>query len=304
MQWKKAKENHLPRLLRCFADTFNNKHYTSKEKEKKGGKKPRLTKKSLWRRDENTWNSTNFPNNHTQMGIPPIRIDYPLPHPQSLPHHPRGAYLGAREPSQRALSNRISSQPKVIRHPRRGGGWGWSPGKRGKGGGHRAGSEKREQRERETERRNKGQKDREGGSERNAGRDESRQRIRLNFFACDVRPLLFSTLPSARNSIFVSARVYIRFSDNLPRQWEDTLHRAPPVYIPIAAVYPPISAGADENELSSFEPSSFTDPAPNSNGRARRLPLRARRQRRRTKTRLRVIRWCVYRASVGRGVTG
>lgn len=48
------------------------------------------------------------------MGIPPIRIDYPLPHPQSLPHHPRGAYLGAREPSQRALSNRISSQPKVI----------------------------------------------------------------------------------------------------------------------------------------------------------------------------------------------
>lgn len=114
MQWKKAKENHLPRLLRCFADTFNNKHYTSKEKEKEGGKKPRLTKKSLWRRDENTWNSTNFPNNHTQMGIPPIRIDYPLPLPQSLPHHPRGAYLGAREPSQRALSNRISSQPKVI----------------------------------------------------------------------------------------------------------------------------------------------------------------------------------------------
>lgn len=85
-------------------------------------------------------------------------------------------------------------------------------------GGHRAGSEKREQRERETERRNKGQKDREGGSERNAGRDESRQRIRLNFFACDVRPLLFSTLPSARNSIFVSARVYTRFCDNLPRQ--------------------------------------------------------------------------------------
>lgn len=175
------------------------------------------------------------------MGIPPIRIDYPLPHLQSLPHHPRGAYLGAREPSQRALSNRISSQPKVIRHPRRGGGWGWSPGKRGKGGGHRAGSEKREQRERETERRNKRQKDQEGGSERNAGRDESRQRIRLNFFACDVRPLLFSTLPSARNSIFVSARVYTRFSDNLPRQWEDTLHRAPPVYIPIATVYPPIS---------------------------------------------------------------
>lgn len=164
MQWKKAKENHLPRLLRCFADTFNNKHYTSKEKEKKGRKKPRLTKKSLWRRDENTWNSTNFPNNHTQMGIPPIRIDYPLPHPQSLPHHPRGAYLGAREPSQRALSNRISSQPKVIRHPRQGGGWGWSPGKRGKGGGHRAGSEKREQRERETERRNKRQKDQEGGA--------------------------------------------------------------------------------------------------------------------------------------------
>lgn len=163
---------------------------------------------------------------------------------------------------------------------------------------------KKENKERETERRNKRQKDREGGSERNAGRDESRQRIRLNFFACDVRPLLFSTLPSARNSIFVSARVYTRFSDNLPRQWEDTLHRAPPVYIPIATVYPPISAGADENELSSFEPSSFTDPAPNSNGRARRLPLRARRQRRRTKTRLRVIRWCVYRASVGRGVTG
>lgn len=33
MQWKKAKENHLSRLLHS---TFNNKDYTSKEKEKKG----------------------------------------------------------------------------------------------------------------------------------------------------------------------------------------------------------------------------------------------------------------------------
>lgn len=36
MQWKKAKENHLSRLLRCLSSTFNNKDYTSKEKEKKG----------------------------------------------------------------------------------------------------------------------------------------------------------------------------------------------------------------------------------------------------------------------------
>lgn len=99
----------------------------AKRKRRRGrrgkGKKPRLTKKSLWRRDENTWNSTNFPNNHTQMGIPPIRIDCPLsPPPIPAPSSAESAYLGAREPSQRALSNRISSQPKVIRHPRRGGG--------------------------------------------------------------------------------------------------------------------------------------------------------------------------------------
>lgn len=36
MQWKKAKENHLSRLLRCLSSTFNNKDYTSKKKEKKG----------------------------------------------------------------------------------------------------------------------------------------------------------------------------------------------------------------------------------------------------------------------------
>lgn len=44
----------------------------------------------------------------------------PLPlSPIPAPSPARGAYLGAREPSQRALSNRISSQPKVIRHPPR-----------------------------------------------------------------------------------------------------------------------------------------------------------------------------------------
>lgn len=78
---------------------------------------------------------------------------------------------------------------------------------------------KKENKERERQREEtKDKKIGRGRSERNAGRDESRQRIRLNFFACDVRPLLFSTLPSARNSIFVSARVYTRFCDNLPRQ--------------------------------------------------------------------------------------
>lgn len=77
---------------------------------------------------------------------------------------------------------------------------------------------KKENKERERQREETKDKKIKRGGARNAGRDESRQRIRLNFFACDVRPLLFSTLPSARNSIFVSARVYTRFSDNLPRQ--------------------------------------------------------------------------------------
>lgn len=80
----------------------------------------------------------------------------PLPlSPIPAPSPARGAYLGAREPSQRALSNRISSQPKVIRHPRRGEG----DEALGRGGGR----EKRAKKEnKERERRNKRQKDREG----------------------------------------------------------------------------------------------------------------------------------------------
>lgn len=128
------------------------------------------------------------------MGIPPIRIDCPLsPPPIPAPSSAESAYLGAREPSQRALSNRISSQPKVIRHPRRGGGWGWSPGKHGEAmdTGSAKSARKKRQREGERKREREETKDKKGrrGSERNAGQDESRQRIRLNFFACDVRPL-------------------------------------------------------------------------------------------------------------------
>lgn len=78
------------RITHHFADTFkyNIKITQAKRKRRRGEreKKPRLTKKSLWRRDENTWNSTNFPNNHTQMGIPPIRIDCtPSPSPNPCP---------------------------------------------------------------------------------------------------------------------------------------------------------------------------------------------------------------------------
>lgn len=173
------------RITHHFADTFkyNIKITQAKRKRRRGEreKKPRLTKKSLWRRDENTWNSTNFPNNHTQMGIPPIRIDCTLPlSPIPAPSPARGAYLGAREPSQRALSNRISSQPKVIRHPRRGEG----DEALGRGGGR----EKRAKKENKEREETKDKKIGRGGSERNAGQDESRQRIRLNFFARDVRP--------------------------------------------------------------------------------------------------------------------
>lgn len=105
----------------------------------------------------------------------------PLPPPPiPAPSPARGAYLGAREPSQRALSNRISSQPKVIRHPRRGEG----DEALGRGGGR----EKRAKKENKEREETKDKKIGRGGSERNAGQDESRQRIRLNFFARDVRP--------------------------------------------------------------------------------------------------------------------
>lgn len=194
----------------------------------------------------------------------------PLPPPPiPAPSPARGAYLGAREPSQRALSNRISSQPKVIRHPRRAEG-----DDEDEALGRDGGREKRAKKEnKERERRNKRQKDREGRKreERGTGWKSTEDPAQL-FCTRRMPPSSFSTLPSARNSIFVSARVYTRFS--LPRrQWKATLHRAPPVYI----VYPPISA--DENELSSFERAEFVH-RPSSD----RLLLRARMA---TKTRLR-----------------
>lgn len=194
----------------------------------------------------------------------------PLPlSPIPAPSPARGAYLGAREPSQRALSNRISSQPKVIRHPRRAEG-----DDEDEALGRDGGREKRAKKEnKERERRNKRQKDREGRKreERGTGWKSTEDPAQL-FCTRRMPPSSFSTLPSARNSIFVSARVYTRFS--LPRrQWKATLHRAPPVYI----VYPPISA--DENELSSFERAEFVH-RPSSD----RLLLRARMA---TKTRLR-----------------
>lgn len=189
----------------------------------------------------------------------------PFPSPQSLPHHPRGERILVRVnrhsarfriefPASRKLSDTL---------PGRGGGWrGWSP---GKGRWTRKAREKREQRERERERRNKRQKD--WGTGWKSTEDPAQL-----FCTRRTPPSSFSTLPSARNSIFVSARVYTRFS--LPRrQWKATLHRAPPVYI----VYPPISA--DENELSSFERAEFVH-RPSSD----RLLLRARMA---TKTRLR-----------------
>lgn len=252
------------------------------------------------------------------MGIPPIRIDCPFPLPQSLPRHPRRARILVRV-------NRRNARFR-IEFPAS---WKLSDTLAGEGDEHEAlasvrravdtGSAKsaRKKRQREGERKRereetKDKKIRGGGEAR-----ETQDRMKVDrgsgwtfLHATYVPSLLFSTLPSARNSIFVSARVYTRSNDNnLPRQWEATLHRAPPVYIPRHIVSPPISV--DGNELSSFEPSSFTD-----------------RALYRTRTGIvcvvfrcvldeddedevactpdspRVIRWCVYRASVGRGVTG
>lgn len=257
-------------ITRHFADTFkyNIKITQAKRKRRRGEreKKPRLTKKSLWRRDENTWNSTNFPNNHTQMGIPPIRIDCtppPLPNPCPITRAGSVSWCAWTVTARAFESNFQPAESYPTPSP---GGGGWSP---GKGRWTRKAREKREQRER----RNKRQKDREGRKreERGTGWKSTEDPAQL-FCTRRTSPSSFSTLPSARNSIFVSARVYTRFS--LPRrQWKATLHRAPPVYI----VYPPISA--DENELSSFERAEFVH-RPSSD----RLLLRARMA---TKTRLR-----------------
>lgn len=157
--------------------------------------------------------------------------------------------------------------------PGQGKGWGCSPGK----GGHSAGSAKKRQKEREREKKQKTKKGRE--SERWKSTEEPAE-----LFAY-VRPLLFfqPASASAGNSIFVSAR---DSNDSLPRSTE---------------LHPPF-----ENELSSFERLFVTDPPTfASNGRVV-FVLRARRPRRRLRCvsadSPRVIRRCVYRASVG--VTG
>lgn len=254
------------------------------------------------------------------MGIPPIRIDCPFPLPQSLPRHPRRARILVRVnrrnarfriefPASRKLSDTLAGEgdedealasvrravdtEQVARKARE---------KRGK--------EKEREREREKKQKTKRSGEEGKREKRRTGWKSTEDPAELFCMRRTSPPSSFSTLPSARNSIFVSARVYTRSNDNnLPRQWEATLHRAPPVYIPRHIVSPPISV--DGNELSSFEPSSFTD-----------------RALYRTRTGIvcvvfrcvldeddedevactpdspRVIRWCVYRASVGRGVTG
>lgn len=176
-------------ITRHFADTFkyNIKITQAKRKRRRGEreKKPRLTKKSLWRRDENTWNSTNFPNNHTQMGIPPIRIDCtPSPSPNPCPITRAGSVSWcAWTVTARAFESNF--QPaESYPTPSPGGEGDDEDEALGRGGGR----EKRAKKENKEREETKDKKIGRGGSERNAGQDESRQRIRLNFFARDVCP--------------------------------------------------------------------------------------------------------------------
>lgn len=109
----------------------------------------------------------------------------PSPSPQSLPHHPRGERILVRVnrhsarfriefPASRKLSDTLAGRRGMTRMKP------WEGTVDAK-----SARKKRTKREREE---TKDKKIGRGGSERNAGQDESRQRIRLNFFARDVCP--------------------------------------------------------------------------------------------------------------------